>query len=146
MNDRHLVLAALDSALRRRKPKGGLVHHSVRGSQYASEDYQRLLASHEMTCSMSRRGNCYDNAVVESWFRTLKSELGEKFQSHDAAKVQLFEYIEGFYNSRRMHTSLGFKSPLEFERDALAATPHAPAAAAVPSHPTQQENSTTQPN
>jgi putative transposase len=116
VNDRHLVLKALDQALRRRCPGAGLLHHSDQGSTYASEDYRRLLGSHGITCSMSRRGNCLDNAAMESWFSTLKSELGERFDSHGAAKEQLFDYIEVFYNARRLHSSLGYLSPSDFEK------------------------------
>ena len=86
VNDRHLVIKALDMALRRRCPGAGLLHHSDQGSPYASEDYQRVLGAHGITCSMSRRGNCYDNAVVESWFKTVKAELGSRFNNHSHAK------------------------------------------------------------
>jgi transposase InsO family protein len=116
VNDRHLTIKALDMALRRRCPEDGLLHHSDQGCTYASEDYQKLLAAHGITCSMSRRGNCYDNAAMESWNSTLKSELGEHFESYATAKVQLFDYIEIFYNQQRRHSSLGYKSPAEFER------------------------------
>jgi putative transposase len=114
--DRHLVIKALDAALRRRGPGAGLLHHSDQGSQYASEDYQDVLEANAITCSMSRRGDCYDNAAMESWFGTLKTELGESFESHADAKRRLFDYIEVFYNQRRRHSSLGFVSPAEFER------------------------------
>lgn len=115
INDRHLTLKALDMALRRRCPDAGLLHHSDRGSTYASEDYQAVLAEHGIVCSMSRRGNCYDNAVMESWNSTLKFELGERFLSPADAKVKLFDYIEVFYNRERMHSSLDYASPAEFE-------------------------------
>jgi transposase InsO family protein len=118
INDRHLTLKALDMALRRRCPDAGLLHHSDRGSTYASEDYQAALADHGIVCSMSRRGNCYDNAVMESWNSTLKFELGERFLSPADAKVKLFNYIEVFYNQERMHSSLDYASPAEFERGA----------------------------
>ena len=114
--DRHLVLRALDMAIKRRCPGAGLLHHSDRGSQYASEDYQKALAARGITCSMSRRGDCYDNAVVESWFRTLKTELGDHFDSHAEGKHALFDYIEIFYNQRRRHSALGYVSPAEYER------------------------------
>ncbi len=114
--DRHLVLKALDAALKRRSPGVGLLHHSDQGSQYASEDYQKLLEARGITCSMSRKGDCYDNAAMESWFGTLKTELGETFETHAEAKHQLFDYIEIFYNQRRRHSSLGYVSPAEFER------------------------------
>src|SRR3954470_19500463 len=90
-------------ASRRRCPEAGLMHHSDQGSPYASEDYQNVLGAHGITCSMSRRGNCYDNAVAESWFSTLKAELGERFESYADAKEKLFDYIEVFYNQRRRH-------------------------------------------
>jgi len=116
VNDRHLTIAALDAALRRRLPGVGLLHHSDQGSTYASEDYQEILRDHGITCSMSRRGNCYDNAVMESWFSTLKFELGETFPSIRTGKEQLFDYVEVFYNQRRRHSTLGGKSPAAFER------------------------------
>jgi putative transposase len=114
--DRHLVIKALQMALKRRCPDSGLLHHSDRGSQYASEEFQKALEAHGITCSMSRRGDCYDNAAMESWFGTLKTELGESFDTHAEAKRQLFDYIEVFYNRRRRHSSLGYLSPAEFER------------------------------
>jgi putative transposase len=119
VNDRHLTITALEMALKRRRPDRGLVHHSDRGCTYASEDYQTLLDTHGLTCSMSRRGNCYDNAVMESFFSTMKSELGEHFDSHGEAKMQLFDYIEVFYNQRRRHSTLGQISPAAFERRAM---------------------------
>jgi putative transposase len=114
--DRQLAIAALEDGLRRRCPKPGLLHHSDRGCQYASDDYQRLLDANGITCSMSRVGNCWDNAAMESWFGTLKTELSEDFESPAAAKRELFDYIEVFYNRKRMHSSLGYMSPAEFER------------------------------
>jgi transposase InsO family protein len=114
--DRHLVIKALNEALRRRAPGAGLLHHSDQGSQYASEDYQDVLEANGITCSMSRRGECYDNAAMESWFGTLKTELGEAFESHSDAKRKLFDYIEIFYNHKRRHSSLGYISPADFER------------------------------
>ena len=121
VNDRQLVIRALEMALRRRCPEAGLMHHSDRGSPYASEDYQNVLATHGITCSMSRRGNCHDNAVAESWFSTLKSELGERFESYASAKEKLFDYIEVFYNQKRRHSVLDYVSPGEYERTARAA-------------------------
>lgn len=118
VNDRHLTIKALDMALRRRCPGAGLLHHSDQGSTYASEDYQDVLDKHGITCSMSRRGNCHDNAAMESWNSTLKSELGEHFESPADAKAKLFDFIEVFYNQTRMHSSLDYASPAEFERDA----------------------------
>ena len=76
-----------------------------------------MLANHGITCSMSRRGNCYDNAVAESWFATLKSELGDHFESYGTAKAELFDYIETFYNRERLHSTLGYRSPEEYEHD-----------------------------
>lgn len=119
INDRHLVIKALEMALKRRRPPLGLLHHSDRGSPYASEDYQAVLIAHGMLGSMSRRGDCYDNAVMESWFSTVKLELGEHFESCGQAKMELFDYIEVFYNQRRRHSTLGQISPVEFERRRL---------------------------
>lgn len=116
VNDRHLAIKALEMAVRRRCPEAGLLHHSDQGSPYASEDYQKELAARGITCSMSRRGNCYDNAAAESWFSTFKSELGEDFESYAQAKEQSFDYIEVFYNQQRRHSSIGYLSPAEFER------------------------------
>lgn len=115
-NDRHLTLLALNQAVRRRCPEAGLLHHSDQGSTYASEDYRRALEEHGITCSMSRRGDCYDNAVIESWHSTLKAELGERFASLAEAKYELFDYIEVFYNQRRRHSTLGQVSPAVYER------------------------------
>jgi transposase InsO family protein len=121
VNDRHLTIKALEMALKRRCPDAGLLHHSDQGSTYASEDYQDVLDTHGIICSMSRRGNCHDNAVMESWFSTVKSELGEHFDSNGEAKMELFDYIEVFYNQRRRHSTLGQISPAAFERRAAAA-------------------------
>ena len=118
VNDRHLTLRALDMAVKRRCPDPGLLHHSDQGCTYASEDYRTRLEQHGITCSMSRRGNCYDNAVIESWFSTVKSEEGDRFESYAHAKEALFDYIEVFYNQRRRHSTLGQISPAEFERRA----------------------------
>lgn len=118
VNDRHVTLKALDMALRRRCPEAGLLHHSDQGSTYVSEDYQDVLDERGITCSMSRRGNCLDNAAMESWNSTLKMELGEDFDSPADAKAKLFDYIEVFYNQQRMHSTLGYCSPAEFERNA----------------------------
>ena len=118
VNDRHLTINALEMALKRRGPEIGLLHHSDQGSTYASEDYQDVLDAHGLVCSMSRRGNCYDNAVMESFFSTVKSELADQFASHGDAKMELFDYIEVFYNQRRRHSTLGQISPAAFERRA----------------------------
>jgi putative transposase len=121
VNDRHLTIKALEMALKRRCPEAGLLHHSDQGCTYASEDYQRGLDTRGITCSMSRRGDCYDNAVMESFFSTVKSELADRFDSFGAAKRELFDYIEVFYNQRRRHSTLGQISPAAFERRATAA-------------------------
>ena len=116
--DRRLVLDALEMALAARRPSPTLLHHSDRGVQYACDEYQRLLKEQDIAVSMSRKGNCWDNAVVESFFSTLKIELVYrcKFADHQAAKAAIFRYIEGFYNRRRLHSTLGYLSPVEYER------------------------------
>jgi len=113
-----LVVDALDMAVRRRLPGDGLVAHSDRGSQYASDHYQRLLGRHGITCSMSRVAQCWDNAPVESFFASLKRELvhDEQYTTREQATASLFEYLEVFYNRVRRHSSLGFVSPAEFEQ------------------------------
>jgi len=112
-----LATQALTMALQRRKPAKGLLHHSDRGVQYASGDYQRALAGAGIRCSMSRQGNCWDNAVVESFFGTLKKELihDQRYPTREHAKQDVFEWIEVFYNRQRRHTTLGYRSPAEFE-------------------------------
>ena len=121
VNDRHLTIAALNEALKRRCPGAGLLHHSDRGSTYTSEDYRDVLAKYGIECSMSRRGNCYDNAAMESWFSTFKAELGETFESIRRGKDLAFNYIEVFYNQRRRHSSIGYIAPAERERRYYAA-------------------------
>jgi putative transposase len=121
VNDRHLTLRALDMARQRRCPEAGLLYHSDQGSTYASDDYRARLARHGLVCSMSRRGKCHDNAVMESWFATVKSEEGEHFHSYAHAKAALFDDIEVFYNQRRRHSTLGQISPAECERRAAQA-------------------------
>lgn len=115
---RELVINALKLAQARRLPSKGLVHHSDQGSQYASTDYQDLLSEAGFTCSMSRKGNCWDNAPVESFFATLKKECvyRTKFSTRSEARSVLFAYIETFYNVKRRHSTLGYFSPDEFER------------------------------
>ena len=115
--DRSLVLRALDMALGQRAPGKGLIHHSDRGSQYASEDYRRALIDAGITASMSRRGNCYDNAVIESFWHTLKVELVYRrhFITRAEASAAIFDYIESFYNRIRLHSSLGYLTPTAFE-------------------------------
>ena len=120
VNDRHVTIKALEMALKRRCPDLGLLHHSDQGCTYASEDYQDILEARGIICSMSRRGNCWDNAVMESFFSTVKSEVGEHFESHADAKMKLFDYIEVFYNQRRRHSTLGQISPAAYERRAIS--------------------------
>ncbi len=105
VNDRHLAIRALEIALKRRRPAGGLLHHSDQGSLYASEDYQTILEAQGVTCSMSRRGNCYDNAVAKSFFSTVKSELSDRIGRFSEAK-----------NQRRRHSTLGQVIPAAFEK------------------------------
>src|SRR4051794_33702552 len=116
--DSRLVVDALEMAISRRLPDAGLVAHSDRGSQYASEHYQRLLAGHGIVCSMSRRANCWDNAPMESFFASLKKELvhDADYATREEARASLFEYIEVFYNRVRRHSALGYKSPIEYGR------------------------------
>lgn len=116
--DSRLAVDALEMALAQRLPGEGLVAHSDRGSQYASEHYRRILAGHGIIGSMSRRGNCWDNAPMESFFASLKKELsrGEFFATRAEARTELFEYIEVFYNRLRRHSALGYLSPNEYER------------------------------
>jgi putative transposase len=111
-----LVVDALEMALQRELPGAGLVAHSDRGVQYASEHYQQLLDKHDITCSMSRKGNCWDNAPMESFFATLKKELvhHEHYETREQARQSLFEYIEVFYNRTRSHSALGYVSPAQF--------------------------------
>jgi putative transposase len=112
-----LVVDALAMAVQRRLPDADLVAHSDRGSQYASEHYQRLLSEHGITCSMSRRADCWDNAPMESFFASLKKELvhHEDYQTREEAQASIFEYIEVFYNRQRRHSTLGYQSPAEYE-------------------------------
>ncbi len=112
------VVDALKMAIVQRRPKAGLVHHSDRGTQYASEAFTTVLAEHGLLASMSRKGNCYDNAAMESFFHTLKTELvrHEHYRTHAEARSSLFDYIEVFYNRQRIHSTLGYLSPDEFER------------------------------
>jgi len=116
---RQLVIDALQMALTTRQPPPGLLHHSDRGSQYASDDYQALLTQTRMvgTVPVSRKGNCYDNAPVESFFGTLKTELvfHQQYTTRAEARQDIFEYIEVFYNRFRRHSALGYKSPVNYE-------------------------------
>lgn len=112
-----LTCDALRMAIKRRAPASGLICHSDRGVQYACRDYRRLLERHGLLCSMSRRGDCYDNAPAESFFATLKGELTgtERYRTRQEAKTAIFEFIEVFYNKKRLHSALGYKSPEQFE-------------------------------
>jgi len=111
-----LVTDALTMAWFRRQPAPGLVHHSDRGSQYASHAFQDQLQEYGMTPSMSRKGNCWDNAPTESWFNSFKNErvFAERFLTREAMKATAFEYIEVFYNRRRLHSTLGYTSPVQY--------------------------------
>jgi transposase InsO family protein len=115
--DRHLALAALDLALTRRRPNAGLVHHSDRGSTYASGDYRKALKARGIECSMSRKGDCWDNAVAESFFASLKREMDgiDDLESRAAATISIGQYIDGFYNLQRRHSTINYTSPIEFE-------------------------------
>ena len=123
METESLTLRALHMALFDRAPDRGLIHHSDRGSQYASQVYRDALKARGIECSMSRRGDCWDNAVIESFFATLKLELIHRcsYRSREAARLAIFEYIEVFYNRQRRHSYLGYLSPAEFERIAASA-------------------------
>jgi putative transposase len=120
---RQLAIDALQMALDQRKPLAGLVHHSDRGSQYAAVDYQKLLSKYDITCSMSRKGNCYDNAVAESFFHLLKTEWvnHHRYLTRSEAISSLFYYIEIFYNRKRRHSSLNYLTPQQYEHFSLAA-------------------------
>lgn len=116
---KELVCSAFKMAIVRRKPNPGLIHHSDRGSQYASCDYQELLKKNEMVPSMSRKGNCYDNAMMESFFHTLKTELiyHKVYETREEARRDIFEYIEVFYNRFRLHSALSYMSPENYENN-----------------------------
>ncbi len=115
---RHLVMDALTMAIDSRRPGGDLIHHSDRGSQYTSDDFRDQLDKHEIQCSMSGRGNCYDNAVVESFFGLLKRERVNRvrYRTREEARADVFDYIECFYNRKRRHGYLGNISPVAFEK------------------------------
>ena len=117
---KRLVLEALDMALKSRKPASGAIHHSDRGSQYCSKTYRAKLQANGLTASMSRRANCYDNSVVESFFHTIKTEhvYFRSFQTKEEAKSSVFEFIEVFYNRQRLHSTLGYISPVVYEERA----------------------------
>lgn len=118
---RHLPLRALHMAIQQCRPSKGLLHHTDQGSQYASADYRTVLAAQGMVCSMSAKGRCYDNAVAESFFHSLKVELvhGQRFVSREQAMSTIFKYIEVFYNTKRLHSVLGYVSPADYEQAAL---------------------------
>ena len=117
---RDLAIRALNMAINLRKPPKGCIHHSDRGSQYCSHDYQKILRQHGFKVSMSGKGNCYDNAAVETFFKTIKAELiwRQSWPTRRTAELAIFNYINGFYNARRKHSALGWKSPLAFEAKA----------------------------
>ena len=115
VNDRRLTLKALEMAVQRRCPDDGLLHHSDRGCTNTCEDYQAMLQRHGIVCSMSRQGECHDNAVAESFFASVTKELGDRFPSYGDARMAVFDYIEVFYNQRRRHSTLGQISPAAFE-------------------------------
>ncbi len=117
--DQALTLRAMRMAVHACEPGAGLIHHTDRGSQYAATNYRKLLEAHGIICSMSRKGDCWDNAVAESFFATLKVELIHEslFRTRAAASAAIFEYIEAFYNRVRRHSFLGYLSPQEFERN-----------------------------
>ncbi|MGH6841737.1 MAG: IS3 family transposase, partial [Methylocella sp.] len=119
-----LALSALRRALVLRQPRAGVLHHSDRGSQYCSYDYQQMLGQHGFILSMSGKGNCYDNAMVETVFKTIKSGLIRRtsFQSRRQAENAIARYIDGFYNPVRRHSALGYKSPIKFENEATKET------------------------
>lgn len=121
--ERGLVLQALRMALKMRKPEEGLMHHSDRGSQYASNEYRELLEANAILASMSRKGNCWDNAVAESFFKSLKVErvYHRRYRTRDEAQADVFQYIEVFYNRRRRHSSIGYLAPVDFEALHMAA-------------------------
>lgn len=120
---RSLVIDAFTLAVMRRNPPRGLIHHSDRGSQYASNDFQTLLEKHGAICSMSRKSNCWDNAVAEAFFAILKRALvfHHQYQTRDQARQSIFDYIERFYNRKRIHSSLGYRTPFEVDQLNLAA-------------------------
>ena len=115
--DKQMAVAALRMAIARRQPAAGLIHHTDQGALYTSRAYQQLLAQQGLVASMSRKGNCYDNAVVESFFSTLKNELvhDRDYHTREEARAEVFEFIEVFYNRQRLHQSLGYVSPEQFE-------------------------------
>jgi putative transposase len=120
-NNKDLVLNALDMAIARRMPKAEVLHHSDRGSIYACDEYRNRLINHGLVSSMSRKGDCYDNAVAESFFSTLKNELvyGQRFISREHAKMEVFKFIEIYYNRQRLHQALNYSTPEAMELMAI---------------------------
>jgi transposase InsO family protein len=121
-NNKQLVTNALDMALERRQPRSGVIHHTDRGSIYGSDDYRGKLTVSGLISSMSRKGDCYDNAVAESFFSTLKNELlyGERFASREQARSEIFKFIEIFYNRQRLHQTLNYITPEAMELGAVS--------------------------
>lgn len=115
-----LAIRALQMAINLRRPPKGCIHHTDRGSQYCAHEYQKILRQHDFQVSMSGKGNCWDNAITDTFFKTLKAELiwRQTWQTRRQAEIAVFNYINGFYNPRRKHSALGYKSPLAFERKA----------------------------
>ena len=115
--NQQLVIDALIMAIKQRNPAPGLIHHSDQGIQYTGTNYQKILKNYDMIASMSRKGNCYDNAVAESFFSNLKNELvyQSDYYDRDEARAAVFKYIEVFYNRKRLHQTLAYKSPAQYE-------------------------------
>lgn len=120
--DEDLTLRALRKALSTRRPAPGTIHHTDQGGQYCGNVYQQTLSAEGLVCSMSRTGNCWDNAMAESLVKTIKAELASWFTSHQAGLQELFWYIEGFYSTKRLHSGIGYRTPAELERLAAAQT------------------------
>jgi len=117
-NDQRLTLSALQMAITHRNPKAKLIHHTDRGRLYATDQYRALMQQHDIIPSMSRKGDCYDNAVSETFFSTLKNELthGKNYATREQARSEIFEYIECFYNRKRIHQTLNYQTPIEYEK------------------------------
>ncbi len=129
-----LVVAALQMAIDERAPRGGLMHHSDRGTQYTSSKFRELLDRNGIECSMSRKGNCYDNAVKESFFHSMKTEHCShvRYRTRDEARVSVFDYIEVFYNLERLHSTLAYLSPAQYERTSACGVPASPGLSGTP--------------
>jgi transposase InsO family protein len=115
---KELVIDAVNQALKYRNPGQDMIFHSDRGSQYASDKFRKLLEKHDINASMSGKGNCYDNAITETFFHTMKTELVyfERYQTREEARLSIFEYIEVFYNRKRRHSAIGYQTPVDFEK------------------------------